>query len=75
MSGDEQAGPPADSNRQKPRQVRLPGFISEEAVGLGDVIKRATAVVGIKPCGGCAQRAEALNRRVQFTSRQTHRNG
>lgn len=74
MSGDEQASPPADSKGQRPRQVRLPGFISEEAVGLGDVIKRATAVVGIKPCGGCAQRAEALNRRVQFTGRHTHRN-
>jgi hypothetical protein len=75
MSSDEQVSPPADRTRPRPRQVRLPGFISEEAVGLGDVIKRATAVVGIKPCGGCAQRAEALNRRVQFTSRHTHRNG
>jgi hypothetical protein len=29
--------------------------------GLGDVIKRATAVVGFKPCTGCQKRAEWLN--------------
>jgi len=45
------------------REVRLPGFITEE-VGLGDAIKRATATVGIKPCGPCAKRAARLNRRV-----------
>ena len=73
MSSDPQPNPPTGSIRRGPRQVRLPGFISEDAVGLGDVIKRATALAGIKPCGGCARRAEALNRRVQFTSRQTHR--
>jgi hypothetical protein len=61
------------SGDARPRQVRLPGFLSEEAVGLGDVIKRATALAGIKPCGGCARRAEALNRRVQFGGRQTRR--
>jgi len=73
MSGDTQADPPSGSTRRGPRQVRLPGFISEEAVGLGDVIKRATSLAGIKPCGGCARRAEALNRQVRFISRQTHR--
>ena len=36
-----------------PHRVRLPGFISDEEIGLGDVIKRATSYVGIKPCGGC----------------------
>jgi hypothetical protein len=56
-----------------PRQVRLPGFISEDAVGLGDVIKRATSLVGIKPCGGCARRAETLNNWMQFTGRNSRR--
>ena len=73
MSGDAPADLPSGSSRPGPRQVRLPGFISEEAVGLGDVVKRATARAGIKPCGGCSRRAEALNRRVQFISRQAHR--
>jgi hypothetical protein len=52
--------------KEQPYRVRLPGFITEE-VGLGDVIKRVTASVGIRPCGGCLRRAEALNRRVVFS--------
>lgn len=54
---------------RKPYQVRLPGFITEEDVGLGDVIKHATSTFGIKPCGGCEQRAAVLNRLVSFTGR------
>lgn len=50
----------------EPYRVRLPGFIAEEA-GLGDVIKRATSAVGIKPCGGCQRRAAALNRWLTFS--------
>jgi hypothetical protein len=63
----------ADHPYREPRRVRLPGFLAEDPVGLGDAIKRATSAVGIKPCGGCARRAEALNRRVQFTGRMSHR--
>jgi len=48
-------------------RVRLPGFIAEEEVGLGDLIKRATSAVGIKPCAGCERRAELLNRWVVFS--------
>jgi hypothetical protein len=54
---------------REPRRVRLPGFIDEE-IGLGDVIKRATSAVGIKPCGGCRRRAAALNRWVVFSGRR-----
>ncbi len=55
---------------RKPFQVRLPGFIGpEEDVGLGDVIKRATSIVGIKPCRSCDQRATALNQRFVFSGR------
>ena len=49
--------------------VRLPGFLGEEDIGLGDVIKRATYTVGIRPCGGCERRAAALNRWLIFTRR------
>lgn len=51
-------------------QMRLPVFVSDphKDVGLGDVIKRATSLVGVKPCGGCKDRAAALNRRVRFVS-------
>ncbi len=50
-----------------PHRVRLPGFIRDEEIGLGDVIKRATSYFGIKPCGGCERRAATLNRWMVFT--------
>jgi hypothetical protein len=53
-----------------PYRVRLPGFISDEEVGLGDVIKRATYAVGIKECGGCGRRAAALNRWMVFSGKR-----
>jgi hypothetical protein len=62
----EEHQPEGDVTRQ-PRRVRLPGFIKEEQIGLGDAIKRVTYVMGIKPCGGCEKRAAALNRWVVFT--------
>jgi hypothetical protein len=54
---------------QSSPQVRLPGFIIEEDVGLGDVIKRATSYLGIRPCEGCERRAATLNRWVVFRKR------
>jgi hypothetical protein len=50
-----------------PRKVRLPGFITGDEVGLGDVVQRATYAMGIKPCGGCDRRAAAMNRWMVFT--------
>ena len=58
-----------DQNERPPYRARLPGFITEEEIGLGDVIKRAASYVGIQPCGGCARRAAALNRWMVFTGR------
>jgi hypothetical protein len=54
---------------RQPYQVRLPGFITDEEVGLGDVIQRVTYAVGVKPCGGCERRAAALNRWLVFSRR------
>jgi hypothetical protein len=51
----------------QPYRVRLPGFLIEEETGLGDVIKRATYAIGIKPCGGCEKRAATLNQWLRFT--------
>jgi hypothetical protein len=59
--------PPSE---REPFQVRLPGFISDEAIGLGDAIKRTTSAFGVKPCDPCKRRAEALNRRVVFSGRR-----
>ena len=51
---------------REPHRARLPGFVSNEEIGLGDMIKRVTYAVGIKPCGGCHRRAAALNRWMVF---------
>lgn len=50
-----------------PHRVRLPGFINDEDVGLGSVVKRVTSAFGIRPCSGCEKRAAKLNRWLVFT--------
>jgi hypothetical protein len=47
--------------------MRLPGFVGDEDIGLGDAVKRATSYLGIRSCGGCEQRRVALNRWMVFT--------
>jgi hypothetical protein len=66
MSTEETKEPTGKTERQ-PHRIRLPGFIIEEEIGLGDVIKKVTYAMGIKPCAGCEKRAAALNRRMRFT--------
>ena len=56
-----------DQRELPSHRVRMPGFISDEEIGLGDVIKRATSYFGVQPCGGCAHRRAALNRWMVFT--------
>ena len=58
---------PKSRSKDTPFRVRLPGFVQDEEIGLGDVIKRVTYAVGIRPCGGCETRSTALNRRIVFT--------
>jgi len=60
---------PAATNdtKSRPYKVTLPGFITDEEVGLGDAVKRVTYAMGIKPCGGCDRRAAAMNRWMVFT--------
>ncbi len=60
----------AEQDQRSTYHVRLPGFISDEQIGLGDVIKRVTSTVGIKPCGKCEQRAAALNRWLTFSGQR-----
>ena len=67
MSNEKPQGGKSERARYR---VRLPGFISDEEVGLGDVIKRATYSVGINPCGGCEKRAATLNRWMVFSGRR-----
>lgn len=39
---------------------------SGPARGVGDTVAAAAKVVGIKPCGGCQRRREALNRLIPY---------
>ena len=55
-----------DAGKDEPFRVRLPGFVTDEQIGLGDVVKRVTYAAGIKPCDGGGRRAAALNRWTPF---------
>lgn len=71
MSGATRAdGMPERPATEGPYRVRLPGFGSDQEIGLGDVIKHATGAIGIQPCGGCERRAAALNRWFVFSGRR-----
>lgn len=56
-----------DSVGREPHRVRLPGFVNDEEIGLGDVVNRVTYAMGIRPCSGCGRRAAALNQWMVFT--------
>jgi hypothetical protein len=58
-------------DERQPHPVRLPGFVSDEDIGLGDAMKHVTHAFGIRPCGGCERRAAALNRRFVLTGKRT----
>lgn len=48
--------------------VRIPGFTANTTdVGLGDVIKRATALMGVRSCTPCLGRAAKLNEWITFS--------
>lgn len=70
MDSKEPKGEHKAERQRKPYRARLPGFVSDQDVGLGDAIKRATSTVGIRPCGGCDRRAAALNRWFVFSGRR-----
>jgi hypothetical protein len=56
-----------DKRERPAHRVRLPGFLVEEEIGLGDLIKKTTYAMGINSCGGCEKRAAALNRWMTFS--------
>jgi hypothetical protein len=59
------------NSETQPYRMRLPGFIFDEDIGLGDVIKRATYAAGIRPASGCGcdRRAAMLNNWIVFSPR------
>lgn len=69
MNQEKEQSDATNKSERLPYRVRLPGFISDQDIGLGDVIKRATSAVGIRPCDDCAKRAAMLNRWMVFSGR------
>jgi len=41
--------------------IQLPSLFASSEIGLGDLIKRITSLLGIQPCEPCKRRAERLN--------------
>jgi hypothetical protein len=58
-----------DKQPYQPYRVSLPGFLTEDEMGLGDVVKRMTYAMGITPCGSCDRRATVLNHWMVFSGR------
>jgi hypothetical protein len=69
MNEETTTNPGADEPPSRSYRVRLPGFLVDEEIGLGDVVKHVTYALGIKACGGCDKRAAALNRWMTFSRR------
>jgi hypothetical protein len=67
MSTEKTSKAGSEKDQHRPSHVRLPGFILDEEIGLGDIIKRTTYAMGIKPCSGCDKRAAALNQWMVLT--------
>jgi hypothetical protein len=48
-------------------RIRLPTFIIEETVGLGDLVHGVTSYFGIRSCGSCERRKATLNKWLVFS--------
>jgi hypothetical protein len=57
-------------NQPEPHRIRLPGFVPDEPVGLGDAVKGVTSLMGIRPCGACTERAHRLNNWAVLSGRK-----
>jgi hypothetical protein len=55
-----------DEPKSGPHRVRLPGFLVEDEIGLGDLVKRITYSMGLKTCRGCEGRRATLNQWMHF---------
>lgn len=53
-----------------PFGLPMSGSAKPNMRGLGDVVAAVTSAVGIKPCGGCKRRQEALNGLVPFENKE-----
>ena len=60
------AAPPAP---EAPAALRLPRFVLDEEIGLGTAVSRLAGAVGLRPCGGCAERARRMDTWLRFAPR------
>jgi hypothetical protein len=51
-----------DDEQENRPLLRIPGFLNDDDIGLGDAVKELTTAIGIRPCGECERRAAKLNR-------------
>jgi len=56
-----------DRQQKQAYRMRMPGFVGDQELGLGDFVKRVTYSIGIRPCGACERRAAVLNRWMVFS--------
>ena len=73
MKTDQTPEPPTEGEAPpvKAFTVRLPGFVADHAIGLGDVVSRVATRVGFTACGGCTRRAAQMNQWISFTGRRS----
>lgn len=60
----------ADVSESPAHRMRLPRFIVHEPMGAGEVVKRVTKTVGVRPCAPCERRAQRLDRWLQIEPRR-----
>jgi hypothetical protein len=62
---------PTLEDAKKCKELWLAGKPCGEISGAGDVVAALTSSLGIKPCGGCKERQEKLNKWFPFTNPDT----
>jgi hypothetical protein len=53
--------------------IVLPTFLLGHEVGLGQLLKRVTTSVGVRPCARCEQRAARLDQWLRFVPEERGR--
>jgi hypothetical protein len=71
--GQDLEGRALDGEGRSARRVRLPGFVGDDGIGLGELAERITHALGVTPCGGCQKRARRLDRWITVSGRRSRR--
>ena len=70
MVDESSGGGGPDRDETVKHHMRLPRFIVHEPVGAGQVVKRVTTAVGVKPCAPCERRAARLDHWLRIEPRR-----